>query len=178
MKDKILVVDDEESLLKTISKVLTKEGYEVTTTNSSRDALDKVKSTFFDLILLDVRMPEMDGITLLKEIRKIQEEDNLSRVILITAYASEETPIKAIKLGADDYIMKPFELDEFLHSVERNLRINRLERERNESLDQLKELHTKYKNLVGSLSKVVWLKTKDKDLEKKVMEILKGYEKE
>ncbi|MCG2782926.1 MAG: response regulator [Candidatus Altiarchaeales archaeon] len=177
MNEKILVVDDEKSLLKSIEETLSEEGYDVTTTGYSHEALNIIKNEFFDLIVMDIRMPGMDGISLLKEIRKVQDEDNKSRVILITAYASEDAPIKAIKLGADDYLMKPFELEDFLHSVKRNLRISRLERERNESLEQLEELHTKYKNLVGSLSKVVWLKTKDKDLEKKVREILKNYEK-
>ena len=178
MKDKILVVDDEESILKTIFNALTIEGYDVSTTSSSRDALEKVRSTFFDLILLDVRMPEMDGITLLKEIRKIQEGNNLSRVIIITAYANDETPINAIKLGADDYIMKPFELDNFLHSVSRNIRISRLEREKQEHMAKLEKIHEGYKNLVKSLTRVIWAKTKNKELEKKVEEVLKKYEDE
>lgn len=178
MNEKILVVDDEKPLLRTIDKLLSKEGYRVTTTDDSYDALDKVKTEFFDLIVLDIRMPGMDGISLLKEVRKIQKKDNMSRVIIITAYASEDAPIKAIKLGADDYIMKPFELDDFLHSVNRNLRMSQLEREKRDYMSQLEELHGKYKNLVGSLAKVVWTKTKDKNLEKKIREILKKYEKD
>jgi len=177
MTEKILVVDDERSLLKTVDKTLSREGYAVTTTDDSYDALDKIKKEFFDLIILDVRMPGMNGISLLKEVRKIQKGDKMSRVIIITAYASEDAPIKAIKQGADDYIMKPFELDNFLHSVKRTLRISQLEREKRDYMNQLEDLHGKYKNLVGSMSKVVWSKTRDKELEKKIGDILKKYEK-
>jgi len=177
MTEKILVVDDEKPLSKAIDKLLSKEGHIVTTTDSSYDALDKIKNEFFDLIVLDVRMPGMDGIALLKEVRQIQKEDNKSRVIIITAYASEEAPIKAIKLGADDYIMKPFELDNFLHSVNRNLRVSHLEKEKQEYMEKLEKLHEKYKNLVKSLTNVVWRKTKSKELEEKIREILEKYEK-
>jgi len=177
MKEKILIVDDEKPVLESLEEALTKQGYPVTTTDSSYDALDRIKKEFFDLIILDVRMPGMDGISLLKEVRRVQKEDNKSRVIIITAYASEDAPIKAIQLGADDYIMKPFELDNFLHSVNRNLRVSRLEKEKREYTDKLEKLHEKYKNLVGSLTKVIWTKTKSKELEKKVREILEKYEK-
>jgi DNA-binding response OmpR family regulator len=177
MKEKILVVDDEKPLLKALDKALSKEGYLVTTTDSSYDALDKIKHEFFDLIVLDIRMPGMDGISLLQGVRKLQKGDKTSRVIMITAYASEYAPINAIKLGADDYIMKPFELDEFLHSVKKNLKMARLERENREHLHVLKKLHKEYKNLVLSLTKVIWSKTKDKDLKEKITRILDKYEK-
>ncbi len=177
MKEKILVVDDEKPLLKTLDKLLSKGGYIVTTTDDSYDALDKIKKEFFDLIILDIRMPGMNGISLLEEVRKIQKGKSRSKVIMITAYASEETPIKAIKLGADDYIMKPFEMDDFLHSVNRNIKMVRLERERDEYIHKLEKLHEEYKNLIISLTKVIWTKTKDKELEEKIRNILDKYEK-
>lgn len=176
MNGKILVVDDEKSLLKTIDKVLTKEGYVVTATDNGYDAIDKIKIEFFDLIIMDVRMPDMDGISLLKKIREIQEEDNKSMVIILTAYASEDTPINALKLGADDYIMKPFELDNFLRSVRRNVKISCLQNEKREYMQRLEESHEKYKNLASSLTRVIWAKTKDKDLDEKIRGILKKYE--
>ena len=92
MDEKILVVDDDKSLLKTLENLLGKEGFSVTTTDSSYDALDKIKAEFFDLVILDVRMPGMDGIALLKNIREAQEGAESSRVIIITGFASEETP--------------------------------------------------------------------------------------
>ncbi|RLC68897.1 MAG: hypothetical protein DRI52_09425, partial [Chloroflexi bacterium] len=117
MKEKILVVDDEKIILKTLDKLLSKEGYQVTVTDNSYAALAKIKKEFFDLIILDVRMPHMNGISLLQNIRRIQEGKERSMVIIITGYASEDVPIKAIELGVDGYIMKPFEMDAFLYTV-------------------------------------------------------------
>jgi len=176
MKEKILVVDDEKILLKTLDRLLSKEGYQVTTTDNSYDALDMVKKEFFDLIILDIRMPGMDGISLLKEIRKIQGDEEKSMVIIITGYASEDAPIKAIKLGADDYIMKPFELDDFLHSVNRNIRLCRLKKEKRRYLEELKKSRERYKNLVKSLTRVIWVKTGSKDLEEDIRRILSGFD--
>ncbi|HDI72977.1 MAG TPA: response regulator [Candidatus Altiarchaeales archaeon] len=176
MKEKILVVDDEKILLKTLDRLLSKEGYQVTTTDNSYDALDMVKKEFFDLIILDIRMPGMDGISLLKEIRKIQGDEEKSMVIIITGYASEDAPIKAIKLGADDYIMKPFELDDFLHSVNKNIRLCRLEKEKRRYLEELKKSRERYKNLVKSLTRVIWVKTGSKDLEEDIRRILSGFD--
>ena len=176
MKEKILVVDDEKILLKTLDRLLSKEGYQVTTTDNSYDALDMVKKEFFDLIILDIRMPGMDGISLLKEIRKIQGDEEKSMVIIITGYASEDVPIKAIKLGADDYIMKPFELDDFLHSVNKNIRLCRLEKEKRRYLEELKKSRERYKNLVKSLTRVIWVKTGSKDLEEDIRRILSGFD--
>ncbi len=172
-----MVVDDEASLLEGIGKLLSEEGYEVTTCDSSYGALERIKKEFFDLLVIDIRMPEMDGISLLKEVRKIQRGDNRSRVIMITAYASNEAPVKAIRLGADDYIMKPFELEDFLHNVNRNIKLIRLEKERQEYLRRLEDVHDDYKNLILSLTRVIWVKTKDKELEKEIKEVLKKYEK-
>ena len=176
MKEKILVVDDEKILLKTLDRLLSKEGYQVTTTDNSYDALDMVKKEFFDLIILDIRMPGMDGISLLKEIRKIQGDEEKSMVIIITGYASEDAPIKAIKLGADDYIMKPFELDDFLHSVNKNIRLCRLKKEKRRYLEELKKSRERYKNLVKSLTRVIWVKTGSKDLEEDIRRILSGFD--
>ncbi|MBN2014723.1 MAG: response regulator [Candidatus Altiarchaeota archaeon] len=183
MKEKILVIDDEEMILKTLDKLLSKEGYEVTTVNSSYTALAHVKKEFFDLIVLDVRMPQMDGISLLKQIRRIQE-DKKSMVIVITGYASEDVPIKAIELGVEGYIMKPFELESFLYSVNGVMEICRLRKERDGYLKELEkknreleELRDKYRNLVNSLTRVVWAKTNSKDLEDKIKKIIKSYEK-
>jgi len=176
MKEKILVVDDEKILLKTLDRLLSKEGYQVTTTDNSYDALDMVKKEFFDLIILDIRMPGMDGISLLKEIRKIQGDGEKSMVVIITGYASEDVPIKAIKLGADDYIMKPFELDDFLHSVNKNIRLCRLEKEKRRYLEELKKSRERYKNLVKSLTRVIWVKTGSKDLEEDIRRILSGFD--
>jgi len=184
MKEKILVVDDEKIILKTLDKLLSKEGYQVTVTDNSYAALAKIKKEFFDLIILDVRMPHMNGISLLQNIRRIQEGKERSMVIIITGYASEDVPVKAIELGVDGYIMKPFEMDEFLYTVNRAIEVCRLRKEREKYLKELErknkeleESREKYRNLVTSLSRVVWAKTKNRDLEKEIREILSRYEK-
>lgn len=173
MKEKLLIIDDDKTLLKTLDKLLKKEGYQVTTTDNSSDALDRVKGEFFDLIILDIRMPGMNGVSLLEKIRKIQKGRPESMVIIITGYASEDVPIKAIKLGVDDYIMKPFELDEFLYSVNRNIKICRLRKEREKYLKELEKSRAKYRNLVNSLVRVAWLKTGSKEIEKEAKRILR-----
>ncbi len=149
MEDRILVVDDDKSMLKTLDNLLSKEGYNVTAISSSHAASKKIKKESFDLIILDIRMPKMDGISLLKKIRKAQKLDDTSRVIIITAYASEETPIKALKLGADDYIMKPFDVSDFLRSVSMNLKICHMRRD----MMAIDKLHYKLEKDVARMLK-------------------------
>lgn len=176
--ENILIVDDEESLLESLESLLKEEGYNVETADNGEHALEEIENNSYDLIVLDVRLPDFNGIDLLKKVRKMQEEDEESRVIIVTAYASEEAPIKALRLGADDYLMKPFDMDEFLHSVKRNIHIAELEKEREQYIQKLERLKRHYKNLVESLTRVVWTKTQNDELENRIREILEEYEKE
>ncbi|MGL5513197.1 MAG: response regulator, partial [Sporomusa sp.] len=105
----ILIVDDEDSVRKLLSAVLQREGYHVVCAGSGEEALSKCKIIQPDLIIMDIRMPNIDGITAFKEMRKLYE--NIT-VILMTAYAAIETAIEAIKLGAFDYLIKPFDIEE------------------------------------------------------------------
>ena len=112
----ILVVDDEQIVLNLVEDTLTDEGYSVTTTPSPREAIELVKQQTFDFILTDIRMPEMNGIELVKEIHKITPTTG---VIFMTGYANLDTAKQAIKEGAYDYIMKPFELSEIRQAITR-----------------------------------------------------------
>jgi signal transduction histidine kinase/CheY-like chemotaxis protein len=112
----ILVVDDEQIVLNLVEDTLTDEGYNVTTTPSPKQAIDLVKQQTFDFILTDIRMPEMNGIELVKEIHKITPTIG---VIFMTGYANLDTAKQAIKEGAYDYIMKPFELSEIRQAITR-----------------------------------------------------------
>lgn len=105
----IMIVDDEDSVRKLLSAVLQREGYQVVCAGSGEEALSKCKTIQPDLIIMDIRMPNIDGITAFKEMRKLYE--NIT-VILMTAYAAIETAIEAIKLGAFDYLIKPFDIEE------------------------------------------------------------------
>jgi len=103
---RILIVDDEQSICDVLSISLKKEGYLVASETNPRRALDRLKREPFDLILQDLKMPEMDGIDLLREIKKLREE---TVVIIMTAYTTWDRAVEAMRLGAYDYIKKPFD---------------------------------------------------------------------
>jgi len=111
----ILLVDDEEDFLETLTKRLEKRGIDVKGVRSGEEALEALKENPFDVIILDIKMPGgMDGIEALREIKKIQP---LSEVILLTGHASVETSIEGMKLGAFDYLLKPIKLEDLLKKV-------------------------------------------------------------
>ena len=101
---RILAVDDEEVVCESIRRVLSGEGYDVRTTTSPQEGLEMVRREIFDLLLLDIKMPEMDGIELLRAVRGVSPE---TEVIIVTGYATIETAVEAVKLGAFDYLEKP-----------------------------------------------------------------------
>jgi two-component system response regulator PilR (NtrC family) len=113
--EQILIVDDEQSMLEVLDYMLRREGYGTTLTLDPRHALALITGeSGFDLVISDLRMPEMDGIELLRQARKHDPE---LPFIFITAHASSETAIEALKLGAFDYITKPFQIEEFKNLV-------------------------------------------------------------
>ncbi len=124
MAKKILVIDDEELITKSLLKLLSKEGYNVTIARSGTGALENIKKIDFDLIVSDVRMPDLDGIETIKEIRSHLEKSNKKLIpeILITGYADKDKYETAIDLKVAGYIYKPFDIADFLKVVKRNLR--------------------------------------------------------
>lgn len=108
MKKKILVVDDEQAICNTLKKFLTKKGYKATTVLGGEEAIERVKEERPHMVLLDIRMPGMDGIETLKRIREIDKEVG---IIMITALKEDVIGRKCMELGACDYITKPFDLD-------------------------------------------------------------------
>ena len=109
MNKKILIVDDEKNIRTTISAYLLSLGYKIEIAVNGQEALDKLKDSKYDLILLDIKMHIMNGIQVLKEMRKIEDE---TRVIMMTAYGTIENAVESMKLGAVDFISKPFTLDD------------------------------------------------------------------
>jgi DNA-binding NtrC family response regulator len=101
----ILIVDDEEDILNVLKLILTKEGYQVDTALDGKQALQLFRKKSYDIVLTDLRMPEMDGMELLERIKEIRPE---TEVLIMTAYASVESAVLAMKKGAADYIVKPF----------------------------------------------------------------------
>jgi len=116
MKLSILVVDDEEEFAASLSERLTVRGYDVTIALSGEDAVKKVRSYDFDVVILDVKMPGIDGIDTLREIKRIKP---LTEVIMLTGHGSVETAIKGMQLGALDYFMKPYVHEELVFRIER-----------------------------------------------------------
>ncbi len=103
---KILLVDDEEDIVEFLSYNLSREGFKVSSARNGLEALEKAKKELPNLIILDVMMPEMDGITALEEIRKIKKLDN-TLVVLLTARSEDYSQIVGFEAGADDYVTKP-----------------------------------------------------------------------
>lgn len=110
-KAKILVIDDEQGLRDMLSFELGQQGYEVVTASNGKEGIKKAKEEKFDLVISDIKMPGMDGITVLEEIKKI---DPQMEVIMATGYGTMETAIESLRKGAYDYINKPYNIDELL----------------------------------------------------------------
>ena len=115
---KILIVDDELTIIEVLKKLLVKSGYSVTACLNGSNALDKLKEEVFDLMITDVRLPGIDGITLLQNATDLQSH---MAVIVMTAYSEVEPAIAAMKNGAFDYVIKPFNFEELLITVQRAL---------------------------------------------------------
>lgn len=113
-KGRILVVDDDPAVLNFLERFLTKKFYQVFTAKNGAEATEIVRRESLHLVLLDIRMPVMNGIEVLKEIKQINPKIG---VIMITAVQEEETAQEAMKLGADDYICKPFDIEYLENSV-------------------------------------------------------------
>jgi len=142
---KILVVDDEKDICKALEFLLLGEGYEVRTANSAEVAVEIIKKEPFDVILSDLKMENMDGLALLEEVRKLRPE---TAVILMTAYASVESAVTAMKMGAQDYIVKPFINDEIRITVRRALEEMRLRTENVALRRELSQHREKCKSVV------------------------------
>ena len=123
MSEKILVVDDEDIIRESLSYILKKEKYDVEEAANGRIAYEILKEKAFDLVITDLEMPEMKGIELLEEIKKMNPQTN---TIVITAYASVDTAIAALRTGASDYILKPVEFDELLIKVKKLFEVREL----------------------------------------------------
>jgi two-component system, response regulator RegA len=111
----ILLVDDEVVFTNNMSKLLTKRGYHVTAVNSGEAALRALQETSFDVMVLDLKMPGMDGIAMMHEMRKLELS---TEVLILTGHGSIDTALEAIQLGAYDYVTKPCEIAELVSKIE------------------------------------------------------------
>ncbi len=135
---KVLVVDDEVDMVETCRKILERKQYAVTTAADSQTALKSIRSDRFDVVIADLRMPGLDGIEILRAAKRANHD---TAVIIITAYSSIETALKAVREGAFDYIPKPFSMEQLEIAVERGLEYHRLQEENKRLQRQIREAY-------------------------------------
>lgn len=146
-KGHILVVDDEKNIGSTLEGILTDEGYDVSNAVDGPQALEMIKEVPPDIILLDIWMPGMDGIEVLKNIKEFQKD---LEVVIMSGHGTIETAVRALKLGASDFIEKPLSLDILLSAINRAFKRKRINREK---LELKRELVKRYK-FVGKSDKI------------------------
>jgi len=143
---RLLVVDDEKSMGEFLSILLRREGYQVEVVENGAAALAQLDRGGWDLVLSDIRLPDLSGVQLLERVRRDSPD---TPVILLTAYASTETAIQALKLGAFDYVLKPFDVDDLKLTVRRALRMRRLEGD-NQLLRRELGQQGRFEDLIGT----------------------------
>src|SRR4051794_23651667 len=145
MSGRILVVDDEEIVIKSCTRILSDE-HHVDTASNGRDALLKIEEDGYQLVILDIMMPGMDGIEVLRRIKETHPDTD---VVMVTGLSQIETAVQAMKLGAFDYISKPFDPDELALVVRRALERRALLQE---NVKLKTDLSSKYRfeNIIGS----------------------------
>ncbi len=126
LRGAILLVDDEERILKALGRALREEGHEVVATASPREARRLLADRAFDLLVVDNRMPEVTGLEMIRELVATTTEQERPHIIMMTAHATVDNAIEAMKLGAYDFLQKPFEVDELLVAARRALEHQRL----------------------------------------------------
>lgn len=146
MKSRILVVDDEESIREFLEIMLKKEGYEVTLAEDGQKAKDLLTKKSFDMIISDLQMPHVTGIELLKHVKESYPE---TVFMLITAFGTTETAVEAMKMGAYDYLTKPFKIDEVRMNIHNALRSRNLEVE-NRSLKKELVKEYSFQSMIGN----------------------------
>jgi DNA-binding NtrC family response regulator len=112
---KVLIVDDEERFRTTMSKLLAVRGLEVSSMGDGKEALKELREKSYDVLILDIRMPGMGGIEVMTELRKV---DPFIEVIIMTGYASVDTAKKITELGAYDYLLKPYNIEDLMERIE------------------------------------------------------------
>ncbi|MCD6305482.1 MAG: sigma-54-dependent Fis family transcriptional regulator, partial [Deltaproteobacteria bacterium] len=126
MAKTVLVVDDEKSILQSLTGILSDEGFDVLTAESGTEALEKIRELMPDLVLLDIWMPGIDGI---ETLQKIKEDYPNLQVVMMSGHGSIETAVKATKIGAYDFVEKPLSIDKLLLSINNAIEYYRLEEE-------------------------------------------------
>jgi two-component system OmpR family response regulator len=115
---RILIIDDDENIRKVLETILADEGYIVASAETARKGIEKSEKTFYNLALIDVRLPDMEGIELLSKLRDTKPK---MRKIIVTGYPTLQNAIAAVNKGADAYVMKPFDVESILQTIREQL---------------------------------------------------------
>jgi DNA-binding NtrC family response regulator len=148
---RILVIDDDENIRKVLETILEDEGYNVETAETAKKAIEKSEKAFYNLALIDVRLPDMEGIELLSKLRSTKPK---MRKIIVTGYPTLQNAVAAVNKGADAYVMKPFEVDKILETIREQLK--KQEEEKRFSEEKVVEfIETRIKALEATSESVV-----------------------
>ncbi len=150
LKKKILVVDDDAALAEMCTELLNSRGYEAEAAYCGEDAFVKVKNNNYSIVITDLVMPDVGGIDLIKKVKLLDEKID---VVVMTSYATVSNAVEAMKLGAADYVTKPFKRDELVLFINKILQMQNLEREIDRLRSEL-ELKYKFENIIGESHKM------------------------
>ena len=149
----VLIVDDEPHLTESLKTLLGGHGWTIQTSNRGRDAISRIQKECFDCILLDLVLPDANGFEILESIKKTSPE---SRVIVVTGYASIDSAVECLKLGAHDYLKKPINHEELLRRIQNNIEIKKLKEERDLINGKLKLSEERYQYLVQNSPEIIY----------------------
>src|SRR5277367_4189393 len=150
-KGRILVVDDEADIRESLETLLCLEGYTVEAAQNGTEGLQKIEAGNYDLVLLDLMMPDRSGMEVLEEVR---ERDKETPIFMITAYGSVQVAVTALKKGANDYFSKPWDNEKLIIEIERMIARSRLERENTQLKRALKQRYS-FPNIIGKSDRML-----------------------
>jgi len=145
MKGTILIADDEQEIRESLSLILEEEGYRCTTAEDGDAALQEIESSNFDILIADIKMPKLNGMQLMEKVKNISPQ---TMIIIITAYATVETAVHALRSGASDYIVKPLDFDEVIFRVKHLMNRREMELENKYLKDQI-DKRFNFNNIIG-----------------------------
>jgi DNA-binding NtrC family response regulator len=149
MKPRILVIDDDEGIRKVLTRILVEKGYSVDSAETGSAAIQKANKKFYNIALIDIRLPDISGVELLA---KIKETKPKMRKIIITGYPTLQNAVEALNKGADAYIIKPLDIEKTLATIEEQLKKQREEQEMTEE-QLVKYIETRAKQIEATMER-------------------------